>query len=81
MQQHASKQQLHHLIDQLSDAHAEAVLAFAQLLNSDPVTRSLLLAPFDDEPVTAEENERVQRSLEDPRPNIPFDEARELLGL
>jgi hypothetical protein len=78
VQQLHSKQQLHELIDQLSDAHAEALLIFAQLLNADPVTRSVLLAPFDDEPVTAEEQARVEAALADPRPPVPFEHVKDL---
>jgi hypothetical protein len=79
--QQASKQRLHEIIDQLSEAHADALLAFAQLLNAPPLTRSLLLAPFDDEPITAEENRRVDYAIADPRPSVPFNDAKDLFGL
>jgi hypothetical protein len=77
----ASKQRLHEIIDQLSEPHADALLAFAQLLNAPPLTRSLLLAPFDDEPVTAEENNRVNQAMSDPRPSVPLNDVKDLFGL
>ncbi|MBC8164344.1 MAG: hypothetical protein H7Y20_00570 [Bryobacteraceae bacterium] len=75
-----SKQQLYQLIDQLSSVQGDTLLAFAQFLRMDPVSRSILLAPLDDEPVTQEEQDRVQRAIEDPRPNVPFDQVKELFG-
>jgi hypothetical protein len=76
-----SRQQLHQLIDQMSDAHADAMLAFAHVLHMDPASRALLFAPYDDEPVSAEEDERVRKALVDPRPDVPFEEMKQELGL
>lgn len=78
MPQHASKQQLHQLIDQLSDAHADAMLAFAQILRMDPVSRAILLAPYDDEPITEEEQAEVERARQEPRVAV---ELNDLLSL
>lgn len=75
-----SKQQLHQLIDQMSDANANAVLAFVQVLEMDPVRRAVLFAPYDNEPDDPEEEELVRQALADPR-RVTFEEMREELGL
>jgi hypothetical protein len=49
--------------------------------NDDPVTLSLLNAPPDDEPETAEERAAVERALSDPRPDIPLQEVLREFGL
>ena len=81
MQEHQAKEQLHALIDQLSDAHADAVLAFAQVLQMDPVSRAMQFAPYDDEPISDEEQIEVERALKDPRPRVPLDQVKDLFGL
>lgn len=40
-----------------------------------------MFAPYDDEPVTPEEDERVRQAMADPRPSVPFEEVKELFGL
>jgi hypothetical protein len=47
----------------------------------DPVSRAIMFAPYDDEPVTAEEDERIRKALADPRPDVSFEELKEELGL
>jgi hypothetical protein len=69
-----SKQRLHDLIEQLPEAQADAVLAFAQVLNMDPVRRAILFAPDDDEPVTPEEEADVASARHQPRVRLDLDE-------
>lgn len=76
-----SKQQLLQLIEKLSEDQANAMLAFAHVLSMDPISRAIMFAPYDDEPITDEEEERVQQALADPRPDVPLEEIREELGL
>ena len=76
-----SRQQLHQLVDELSEAHLDALIAFAQILHMPPVARALLFAPPDDEPFTVEDQARVERSLADPRPDVSFESVKEELGL
>lgn len=73
-----SRQQLYQIIDQLSDAHADAMLAFAQVLRMDPVNRAIMFAPFDDEPVTEEEQAEVERARKEARVRV---ELNDLLNL
>lgn len=77
MQQH-SREQLHQIIDQLSEAQADAVLAFAQVLSMDPVSRAIMFAPYDDEPVTPEEQAEVERALQEPVVSISVEELLKL---
>lgn len=75
-----SKQQLSQLVDHLSDAQAHAVLAFAQFLTLDPVSRAIVAAPPDDEPVTPEEEVELERARQEPRVRIEI-ELDDLLNL
>ena len=72
---------MHDIVDQLAPAHIDAMLAFAHVLSMDPVASAVLFAPLDDEPFTDADRARMERSLADPRPSIPFDDMREELGL
>ena len=52
------KQELHQLIDQLPAEQVTAAVRYMHYLCADPVLLSLLNAPPDDEPYTAEQHER-----------------------
>jgi hypothetical protein len=49
------KQELHLLVDQLPTEQVAAALQYMRYLRIDPVVLSLLNAPADDEPYTAEQ--------------------------
>ena len=76
-----NNQQLHEVVDQLAPEHVDAMLAFAHVLNMDPVAQAVLFAPIDDEPLTEADRQRVERSLADWLPDISLEEMREELGL
>jgi hypothetical protein len=76
------KQQAHELIDRISTGQASAVVI---LINSmlDPVDRAIANAPFEDEPISDEENRAVAASkawLKDHDP-IPNEEVLAEFGL
>jgi hypothetical protein len=50
-----TRRQLHELIEKLPDAELRPALRLMQYLLLDPVTRSVLMAPPDDEPITKED--------------------------
>ncbi len=75
-----SKQQLYQLIDQMSDTNANALLAFAHVLEMDPVRRAVLFAPYDDEPGDREEEEPRTQALADPR-RVTFDGTVDVLSV
>ena len=52
-----TKDDLHHLIDDLPDSEVQAAARYIQYLqsNRDPFVQALLDAPLDDEPETVEE--------------------------
>lgn len=57
---------LHRLVDELPEEELpEAERVLEALASSDPVARSLALAPLDDEPETDEEREAVRAALDD----------------
>ena len=59
-----TKQELHHLVDELPDqALPEAARRLEPL--RDPVLASMLTAPIDDEPETAEEREGIAEARAD----------------
>lgn len=62
-----ARERLYRLVDQIPDGEVHAAERYLEYLaeQSDPVMRSLMSAPEDDEPVTPEEEEAVQEALED----------------
>jgi hypothetical protein len=52
----STKAELHKLIDALDDSQADRLLAAI----ADPLRRSLMLAPLDDEPLTADESAAIE---------------------
>ena len=55
------------LVDEMHESELETVETFVEFVHGrgDPVLRALLNAPYDDEPVTEEEEEAVREALED----------------
>ena len=71
---------LHRLVDELPEASLEPAAVLLERAK-DPVEARLEAAPRDDEPFTDEERRAVDEALADPRPSIPWEEARrELLA-
>jgi len=63
-----TKDELHQLVDRLPEAEAQAARRFLQYLcdlGEDPVARTLREAPFDDEPLTAEEEEALEQARQE----------------
>lgn len=54
-----TKERLHRLVDELSDADADATLQFIAARRGDPVVAAFENAPVDDEPFTAEDEDAV----------------------
>ncbi len=61
------KERLYRLVDQIPEGEVHTAERFLEYLaaSDDPVLRSLMNAPEDDEPVTPEEEEAVREALED----------------
>lgn len=78
------KQEAHELIERISVAQASAVVI---LINSmlDPVDRAIANAPFEDEPISDEENRAVAASkawlAEHPGEGIPHEELLAEFGI
>ncbi len=63
-----AREELHELIDRLPESELPAVRSYLRYLAevaTDPVLRTLLNAPLDDEPETEEERIAVQEAKED----------------
>lgn len=56
------KQHAHELIERLPGDRITTVVRFLELMLLDPMARSLAVAPVDDEPLTEEEREALDRS-------------------
>lgn len=75
------KERLHTLVEDLTEPEVHAALRFVEYLRqeaADPVARALHEAPFDDEPLTAEdlaELEAAERDRQEGRV-VSHDEAR-----
>lgn len=78
------KERLHSLVDDLPEPEVHAALRFVEYLRqeaSDPVTRALLEAPLEDEPLTAEDLAELEAGEHDRREGhvISHDDARRAL--
>ena len=63
------KKRLHQLIDDLPDEDIDAVEHYLQSLctHDDPVLRAARTAPVDDEPLTDEQRENIEKARKDLR--------------
>lgn len=66
-----TKEQAHELIDRMAPSQVSAVVGLLETM-LDPVARSLANAPFDDEPISDEENRAVAASKEWLKLNDPI---------
>jgi hypothetical protein len=71
-----TKEQLHRLIDDLSDGEADMALRALGEQHEDPLLRAIANAPEDDEPLTVEDEQAIERSRADYRAGgaIPLDQ-------
>jgi hypothetical protein len=76
----ANRQELHRLVDHLSDVDVPTVRKLLRAL-SDPVRLSIALAPFDDEPETEEERAEVEEARRESGPGTPHEEVLREFGL
>ena len=62
-----AKERLYRLVDQIPEGEVHAVERYLEYLaeHGDPFIRKLMNAPFDDEPVTEEEEAGVREAWED----------------
>lgn len=58
-----TKQQLHKLVDELSEQEAEAALVIVERRRDDPMLHALASAPIDDEPTSPEEDTSAADAL------------------
>ncbi len=80
-----AKVRLYRLVDQIPEEEVHAAERYLEYLaeQGDPFIRKLVDAPFDDEPVTGEEEAGVREAWEDYKGGRvqPLDEVKEELGL
>jgi hypothetical protein len=69
------RQELHTLVDHIPPSDLPAARKMLRAL-ADPVELAILNAAVDDEPETDEERAAVERSIDDPSPDIPFEQLR-----
>lgn len=78
------KERLHSLVEELPEPEVHAALRFMEYLRreaTDPVARALREAPYDDEPLTAEDLadlEAAERDIQEGRV-VSHEEARSVL--
>ena len=72
-----TKADLHRIVDELPDASVEVAGALLRRAAEEPEAAQLLMAPWDDEPVTEEEQAAVREALKEP--GIPLKRARKEL--
>jgi len=74
-----TRAELHRIVDELPEASVEVAGALLRRAAEEPDVAQLLMAPWDDEPVTQEEQAAVREALEEP--GVPLERVRkELLG-
>lgn len=69
------RQELHTLVDHIPASDLPAARKMLRAL-ADPVELAILNAAVGDEPETEEERAAVESSLNDPSPDIPFEQLR-----
>jgi hypothetical protein len=78
-----TKERLHKLVDELSEAEAAATLEYAVSRREDPLIRRLDSAPLEDEEISADEEAAVQEARDElaaGSPTIPFEEVTRKYG-
>lgn len=78
-----TRSDLHRLIDELREGELAPAASYLQRLHDDPFLAALEAAPLDDEPVTPEDIEAIERGREEHRrgETIPWEVVkREILG-
>ena len=60
------REPLHEFIDRLGDEEAKRIRRIMAAATDNPLLRSLLLAEYDDEPYTEEQQARVKKALQGP---------------
>lgn len=76
-----TKEQLHKLVDELSETEADDALRYIATRHQDPLVRRLDVAPLEDEEISAEEEAAVQEAREEiaaGAPLIPLEQVRVL---
>jgi hypothetical protein len=79
-----TREQLHRLVDELSEAEAERALVLIRDEHEDPVIAAFHDAPADDEPLSAKDEAALAESraeLAAGVPTIPFEEIKRKYGL
>jgi hypothetical protein len=80
-----AKERLYQLVDQIPEGELHTAERFLEYLSvsHDPVLRSLMNAPEEDEPITPEEEEAVREALDDAAAGRThsLDEVKKELGL
>lgn len=77
-----TKQQAHELIDRMVPSQVSAVVSLLEVM-LDPVAVALANAPYDDEPITAEEEQSLAEAREWLKHNkgIPHEQVLAELGI
>jgi hypothetical protein len=76
----ATKERAHELIDRLEPEEVPALVELLEKI-ADPVRRSLVDAPFEDEKISDEENEAAARARAEPGPGTSMEEFLAEMGL
>ncbi len=79
-----TKERLHELVDELSEAEAQRALSLVEKEHEDPVIAAFRDAPEDDEPWTEEDEAAMAEVRADDAagvPAIPFEEIKAKYGL
>jgi hypothetical protein len=78
-----TKERLHKLVDELSEAEAEATLEYAVSRHNDPILRQHGSIPLEDEEISEAEETAVQEARDElaaGAPTIPFEEIKRKYG-
>jgi hypothetical protein len=78
-----TKERLHQLVDELSEAEASDALRYVASRSKDPVLRLLENAPEEDEEIFAEEEAAVQEARDElaaGAPTFPLEQVMRELG-
>jgi len=79
MEAMTTKQRIIENLDALPAHELEAVLEYVQFLMLDPVSKSMLSAPVEDECLSDRERDLIQDAVDNGRPGISDEEFRKEL--
>lgn len=76
-----TKQQIIERLNAVPADKLQSVLDYVAFVAMDPVSRSLLTCPGEEEPLQDDARRLIEEAFNEPRPGVPDEQIRQELGL